>query len=197
MADETTAPATPPAAATASHAAPPPAAAPPLPAGVPVAALLDDAAAARRELAEMRAEIKRRDAATEEQKATFAKLQEQIALGERDKAALAAGRKADAIRAAALLAATKAGAVSEAQVVKLVLDELDADDAGNVVAKADPKVSAEAHVAAFLKANPHLARPTTARGAGASPFPAAAPQAGGAPDLGTARGMTDFARSLK
>ncbi|HEY6017961.1 MAG TPA: hypothetical protein VIU16_14335 [Gaiellaceae bacterium] len=157
---------------------------------------LDEIAAARKMAEQEAAARKALEAKLAEFEATAAKLTEQVGLSARQAAELAAQRRAEAIRNAAAMAAVKHGAISETQLVKLVLDELDEVD-GAVVSKADPKVSAEDHVAAYLKANPHLAKPKVATGSGATGFAGAAPAAG-APtfDLRTAEGLTQYARYL-
>jgi hypothetical protein len=87
--------------------------------------------------------------------------------------------------------------VSEHQVAKLILDDVDIDEAGAFVKRGDPKTKAEDFVAAYMKDNAHLAKPKTAKGSGASPFPAAAPSAPTDPiDLSTAEGMTRYVRLL-
>jgi hypothetical protein len=157
--------------------------------------VIDELAASRKTATDEAAARKALEAEREEMKATLAKMQEQIGLSDRQKAELAAKNRAEAIRNAATLAAVKHGAVSESQVVKLILDELDEVD-GKVVSKADAKVAADDYVAAFLKANPHMQKTKVAQGSGASPFPSAAPSATPVKyDLSTADGLTAYARA--
>lgn len=200
MADEQTqapAPAQPPAAA--------PPAQPSLPLAQPAArgerevippALMAEIQRLQQERDAFRAEVEKRAKADEETKATVAKLNEQVALTERQKAEIEAQRKADRIREAVRVAAIKHDAVSEAQVLKLLDGELALDEQGAVVSKADPKLGAEDFVRKFLADNSHLRRSRAASGSGASPFPAqSAPQALRI-DLSTNEGLTAYARSL-
>lgn len=157
---------------------------------------LDEIAAARKQAEAAEAARRALEKQLEELKASAAQLTEKVGLTEREKTELAAARRADAIRNAATTAAIKHGAVSETQLVKLILDELDEAD-GKVFAKGKPEVSADEHVAAFLKANAHLAKAKVAPGAGATGFTGTAPT-GEAPkvDLSTAEGMTHYARLI-
>jgi hypothetical protein len=198
MADEThappgDAPAPAPARPAPTHAAPASHAATPAAPAVPSQFLAElDRARAEREAA--RAELAKRDAAEAETKALLAQLQEKVALTEREREALAAARTADRIRYEARMAAAEHGAVDPDDVVDLVTRGLKVDADRVVAADGTPVAD---FVKGYLAKKPHLARARVAGGSGASPFP----PAGGAgapapPDLGTAEGMTAYARRL-
>ncbi len=122
------------------------------------------------------AELKARDVRELETKTTLAKLQEQILMSEADKKTLAAARAADRVEAEIKAAAIKHSAVNEAQVYKLVADELAlAEDGKSVVLKADPKINADTYVKSFLDTNAHLAKPKVGTGSGATLTPGTAP----------------------
>jgi hypothetical protein len=193
MADETQ---TPPGDAPATAPARPHVAAPAqtaAPAAMP-AAFLAELDRERAEAAALRAELAKRTKAEDETKGLLAQLQEKVALTEREREALAVARERDRIRYEARMAASEHGAVDPDDVVKLISDELRVVE-GKVVGADNAPVGD--FVKGLLAKKPHLARARVAGGSGASPFP----PAGGAgapapPDLGTAEGMTAYARRL-
>lgn len=89
------------------------------------------------------------------------------------------------------------GAINADVVLKLIRDELDVAADGKVIAKGDPRVSGEQHVARFLAANPYLLKPQVAGGGAGAPPIATAPAAPAAkPDMTTADGATKLARQI-
>jgi hypothetical protein len=162
------------------------------------AQVIEEIAAARKQAADEANARKALEAQLEELKATVAKANEQVGLSAKQTAELAAQRSAERKRAALEMAAVKHGAVSESQLVKLLADDVDEAD-GKVFVRGKPELDADALVAGFLKANPHMAKARVAQGSGATPFPGGAPAgAGAAPqfDLKTDEGLTQYARWL-
>jgi len=198
MSDETNAPV----AAAAKPAAPAaPAAQPALPTisvtpSVPTE-YLEKLAKAEQQAAAFAAELKKRDAADAEIKQQLAALTEKTQTTEAEKKQLAADRRAEKLRYE-LRQAAMLEAIDPDDVVALTLGAFTVNEQGQVVStEATPRDPA-AYLKDFLAKKPHLAKPKVAPGTGASPFPAAAPQAPGARafDLTTAEGLTAYARHL-
>lgn len=122
--------------------------------------------------------------------------QEKIAKLEAEQRAREAEAKRVAIREAARVAARKAGAIDEDDAADLVLARGDFKyEKDRIVYAADPSKDITAVVNETLAAKPHLLKPRTPQGGGASPFPSV-PKDGDAPDLSTNEGRTAYARSL-
>lgn len=106
--------------------------------------------------------------------------------------------RATVIRAEVERVALTGGAINSADVLKLVADELDVAADGRVIAKGDPRVSGEQHVARFLAARPHMLKPLVQGGGAGAPAtvtPPAAPPAVKL-DMTTADGATKLARQI-
>jgi hypothetical protein len=163
------------------------------PSGIP----LDLYERERAERSRLEAEFKKLAAEREEAKGLLAQLTEKVSLSEKERAKLAEERRADRIRYEARMAAVEHGAIDPDDVVSLIGGRLTIGEDGKVVAADETKAEVGAFVRGFLEKKSHLARPRTAQGSGAPPFPAVAPSAPGTRhDLRTSDGATAALRDL-
>lgn len=90
------------------------------------------------------------------------------------------------------------GAINPEVVLKLVRDELDVAADGKVIAKGDPRVSGEQHVARYLAANPYLLKPQVQGGGAGAPSTVTPPTAPATPklDMNSNEGATALARKI-
>jgi hypothetical protein len=158
--------------------------------------LFDEMVKLRQEIAARDAELAKRDKLAEETKASVAKLTEQVALTESQKKELEATRRAESIRTALKLAAMEHQAIDPDEVIALTASQFTVADDGSVVTAGSNPQPASAFVKSFLEKKPHLAKPRVATGSGASPYPAAAPNAEPTPvfDIRTPEGATAMLR---
>lgn len=123
--------------------------------------------------------------------------QERIAKLEADQRARDAELQRSKVREAVRSAARKAGAIDEDDAADLFLARVQPKlDKDRIVFADKPDATVDSYVAEVLAAKPHLLKPKTPQGGGASPFPAVPSTQSGAPDLETDVGRTTFARSL-
>ena len=152
-------------------------------------AFLAELAAAKQQAADLAAKFEAQTASlttiADENKKTAAQL-----------ADAAESKRQMAITHAVRDAARTHSAVDPDEVTTLLAGRFTLDDKGAVIEVGDTKAPAADVVKAFLEKRPHLAAARVARGSGASPYPAPAPQAGVPHDLTTNDGMTAFVRSL-
>lgn len=91
--------------------------------------------------------------------------------------------------------ASRAGAIDPDTVLALLREDFDLTDDGRLVTKADPRISPEDHVKRYLAAKPYLLRPLAPAGGSPAAAVVVPPQAPAKPDLTSAAGLTDLARS--
>lgn len=102
------------------------------------------------------------------------------------------------VRAVVDRVAITGGAINSEVVLKLIRDELDVAADGKVIAKGDPRVTGEQHVARFLAANPYLLKPQVQGGGAGAPSTVTAPTAPATPklDMSTNAGATALAQKI-
>lgn len=111
---------------------------------------------------------------------------------------LKAQQRATLIRAEVDRVSLTGGAINAADVLKLVADELDVAADGRVIAKGDPRVTGEQHVARFLAARPHMLKPQVQGGGAGAPSTVTPPTAPATPkpDMSTNEGATALAKKI-
>lgn len=127
-----------------------------------------------------------------------AKLEAQLAELRAQLSATRDQHNATLVRAVVDRVSLTGGAISADVVLKLIGDELDVAADGRVIAKGDPRVTGEQHVARFLAANTYLLKPQVSGGGAGAPAvvtPPAGPPAVKL-DMGSNEGATKLARSI-
>lgn len=89
-----------------------------------------------------------------------------------------------------------AGAIDPAVVAQLVMADLDVTADGQVIAKGDPRVTGEQHIARFLAGKPYLLKPAVPGGGSGAPSTITAPAQAVKRDMSSNDAATALAREI-